>query len=101
MCAGWKWKGANAYKGPFNSKPAGGMLVMGTLQDPATPYSGARKVRSLVENSRLITVPSWGHAVANTSDCAEKARNSYFVTGQLPKSDMTCRPDHQLFTPLD
>lgn len=100
-CAGWKWKGVNAYKGPYTSKPAGGMMVMSTLHDPATPYSGARAVRSLVGNSRLVTVPTWGHAVLDLSECAEKARNGYLISGKLPAKDMTCRPDHRLFTPLD
>ncbi|MBO3130548.1 alpha/beta hydrolase [Dermatophilus congolensis] len=101
ICSGWKFKGANAYKGPYTSSPAGGMLVMSTLEDPATPYSGAKAVRSLVKNSRLITVPTWGHGVVDSSECAEKARNDYFLSGKLPSKDMTCRPDHRLFTPLD
>lgn len=101
VCAGWKFKGENAFKGSFKSKPAGGMLVMSTLHDPATPYSGAQAVRKLVSNSRLVTVPGWGHATLDVSGCATKARNDYLLTGKLPARDLSCRPDHRLFTPLD
>lgn len=101
VCAGWKFKGENAFKGSFKSKPAGGMLVMSTLHDPATPYSGAQAVRKLVSNSRLVTVPGWGHGTLDVSGCATKARNDYLLTGKLPARDLSCRPDHRLFTPLD
>lgn len=101
VCSGWKFKGENAFKGSFRSRPAGGMLVMSTLYDPATPYSGAQAVRKLVSNSRLVTVPGWGHATLDVSGCATKARNDYILTGKLPPRDLTCRPDHRLFTPLD
>ncbi len=101
VCSGWKFKGHNAYRGSFESRPAGGMLVMSTLHDPATPYSGARALRRLVASSRLVTVPGWGHATLDQSGCATAVRNNYILTGQLPARDMTCRPDHRLFTPLD
>lgn len=101
VCAGWKFKGENAFKGSYKSRPAGGMLVMSTLHDPATPYSGAQAVRKLVSNSRLVTVPGWGHATLDSSGCATKARNDYLLTGKLPARDLSCRPDHRLFTPLD
>lgn len=101
LCAGWPAKGKNAYTGPFTASPAGGMMVMTTRHDPATPYSGARAVRALTPNSRMVTVQGWGHAALDQSGCATQARTDYLLSGTLPAKDLRCRPDHRLFTALD
>lgn len=101
VCAGWPAKGVRPYTGPFTRRPAGGVLVMTTTHDPATPFSGAREMHAMSPGSRMVTVPGWGHATLDTSGCATKVRNSYLLTGRLPAADTICRPDHPLFTSLD
>lgn len=101
VCAGWPAMGKNAYQGPFTTKPAGGILVMTTKHDPATPFPGARQMHALSPGSRMITVSGWGHGALDSSGCATKARNNYLISGTLPATDKICRPDHDLFTTLD
>lgn len=100
VCAGVPLS-AGRYMGPFTKKPAGGMMVMTTKHDPATPYSGARVMKSLSPGARMVTVDGWGHATLDMSGCATKVRTSYIVSGRLPASDQLCKPDHDLFTALD
>lgn len=91
----------SAYYGPYTTKPAGGIMVMSTKHDPATPYSGAQAMHALSPGSRMITVDGWGHATLDMSGCATKARNSYLISGKLPAKNRVCKPDHGLFTALD
>lgn len=100
VCAGVPLS-TGRYMGPFTKKPAGGMMVMTTKHDPATPYSGARVMKSLSPGARMVTVDGWGHATLDMSGCATKVRTSYIVSGRLPASDQLCKPDHDLFTALD
>lgn len=100
ICAGWPFPNAGAYRGPFTKRAAGGLLIMNTTHDPATPYSGALQMRLLRPDSRLVTVPGWGHGVQDTSGCASRIRHDYLVSGVLPKRDRTCAHDHPLFTRL-
>lgn len=100
VCPGWPAKGARAYTGPFTARPAGGLMVMTTAHDPATPFSGARAMHAMSPGSRLVTVPGWGHATLDVSGCASKTRNDYLLSGRLPATDRICRPDHPLFTDL-
>lgn len=100
VCAGVP-NATGAYYGPFTAAPAGGMMVMTTKHDPATPYRGARAQHALTPNSRMVTVDGWGHATLDVSGCASKLRNTYLLKGRLPAKDVTCAPDHDLFTSLD
>lgn len=100
ICAGWPFHSPGAYRGPFTKRAAGGMLIMNSTHDPATPYSGAQQMRLLRSDSRLVTVPGWGHGVQDTSGCASRIRHDYLVSGVLPKRDRTCKHDHPLFTKL-
>lgn len=101
LCAGWPFTGTSAYRGPFDVKPANGMLIMSTVHDPATNYTGAKALRRLSPGSRLVTVDGWGHATLDVSGCASWLRTKYLTTGALPARDTTCAPDHPLFTSLD
>lgn len=100
MCAHWPFRSPGALRGNFSKPAQGGMLIMNTTHDPATPYSGALAMRALRTDSRMITVPGWGHAVLDTSGCATKARTQYLVSGSMPALDRRCRQDHKLFTSL-
>lgn len=100
ICAGWPVSSPGAYRGSFTQRAAGGLLIMSSTHDPATPYSGALTMRRLRADSRLVTVPGWGHGVQDTSGCASAIRHDYLVSGVLPRRDRTCAHDHPLFTRL-
>ncbi|MDO5626798.1 MAG: alpha/beta hydrolase [Mobilicoccus sp.] len=101
ICSGWEWKGSGAYQGPFDKKPGNGMMIMTTNYDPATPIHGAKALRSMSPGSRMVTVQGWGHGALDQSACATRARTSYLLSGTLPRRDLSCKPDHALFTSLD
>ncbi|MDO5710366.1 MAG: alpha/beta hydrolase [Micrococcales bacterium] len=101
ICAGWPFHSTGVYRGSFTKRAAGGLLIMNSTHDPATPYSGALKMRLLRPDSRIVTVPGWGHSVQDTSGCASRVRRDYLISGALPKRDRTCAHDHALFTRLN
>ncbi|MBK8435129.1 MAG: alpha/beta fold hydrolase [Austwickia sp.] len=97
MCAGWRAKAPNVYRGPFTAKPAHGLLLMANTGDGPTPAAGARTVRRLSPGSRLVLTDMVGHTTADASSCASRVRTRYLLTGALPNRDLTCQPDRPLF----
>lgn len=100
-CAGWPGSDPGAYRGPFTKKPANGLLVLSTRYDPATPLSGAKALRAMSPGSKLVIGELWGHGTTRVSTCVDEIRTRYLLTGALPADDVTCQPDHPLFTRLD
>ena len=67
------------------------IIVIGTLRDPATPYSWALALHKLITNSLLITFDGDGHTGHDRgSSCVDKTVDSYFITGKLPAMDQKC-----------
>jgi pimeloyl-ACP methyl ester carboxylesterase len=93
------WPGAkdSRYAGKFKVKTENPILVVNNLFDPATPYHGAKKVKKLLRNSRLLTINGWGHTGLFTSECANNIVSDYLVSGSLPDKGVSCDPD---FTPF-
>ncbi|GAA2725142.1 alpha/beta hydrolase [Actinocorallia aurantiaca] len=91
-CAHWK-KTPGQLKLP---RPAGRglprLLMIQSVLDPATPYSGAVKAHKAYGNSRLITVKNEGdHAIyAGDNLCVDTLVEKYLIDGVYPKKDRTC-----------
>jgi pimeloyl-ACP methyl ester carboxylesterase len=67
------------------------IIVIGTLRDPATPYSWAVALHKLITNSRLITLDGDGHTGhGRGSACVDKSVDTYFITGKIPAADLKC-----------
>jgi len=67
------------------------IIVIGTLRDPATPYSWAVALHKLITNSLLITLDGDGHTGhGRGSVCVDKTVDSYFITGKIPATDQRC-----------
>ncbi len=67
------------------------MIVIGTLRDPATPYSWAVALNKLITDSRLITLDGDGHTGhGRGSACVDKTVDEYFITGKIPATDQKC-----------
>ncbi len=99
-CAHWPARSPDRYAGPFNRRTANPVLVIGTTSDPATPISGARKLASLLPNSRLVTLDGYGHtSIADPSRCVQAIARAYLLTSQVPAKDTVCQPDHAPFDP--
>jgi pimeloyl-ACP methyl ester carboxylesterase len=67
------------------------IIVIGTLRDPATPYSWAVALHKLITNSRLITLDGDGHTGhGRGSTCVDKTVDTFFLTGKIPATDQKC-----------
>ena len=67
------------------------IIVIGTLRDPATPYSWAVALHKLITNSLLITLDGDGHTGhGRGSTCVDKTVDTYFITGKIPATDQKC-----------
>ncbi|MGW3185654.1 alpha/beta hydrolase [Kitasatospora sp. NPDC001119] len=91
-CAFWPFAPAEppvrvTDRGPSN------VLLTQNLRDPATPYTGALKLRAAFgERARMVTVDSGGHDVyrANGNACGDEVVTDYLVTGHRPARDVFC-----------
>ena len=76
---------------PIVAKGSADILVVGTTNDPATPYSWAKTVASTLEHGHLITYTGEGHTAYNKSNsCVNSAVDDFFVNGTVPASDPQC-----------
>lgn len=88
------WKNAPAQKptritaeGPSN------ILMLQNRRDPATPYSGALKMRqALGDRARLVTLDHGGHEayLGNGTACGDRAVTAFLTTGRRPERDAYC-----------
>jgi pimeloyl-ACP methyl ester carboxylesterase len=67
------------------------VLVIGTTNDPATPYRWAVKLAEVLVNSKLISVSGDGHTGYNReSDCVDQAVEKYLISGVIPAQNLAC-----------
>ncbi len=67
------------------------VLVIGTSNDPATPYQWAVKLSQVLINSVLITVNGEGHTGYNRNDpCVDQAVEKYLISGVIPAQNLVC-----------
>ncbi|MGW2207684.1 alpha/beta hydrolase [Streptomyces sp. NPDC001774] len=98
-CATWPAKAAAPYRGPWDRPTARPVLVVGTVYDPATPYSNAQALPGVLANARLLTLNGYGHtALLNPSRCVNEREGRYFVDGVLPEEGTVCAQDTRPFT---
>lgn len=68
------------------------VLIIGTTQDPATPYEWARALASYINDSRLITMQGEGHTgYGRGSACVDDAVDAYLTKGAMPTKNLMCR----------
>jgi pimeloyl-ACP methyl ester carboxylesterase len=94
------WGGTSCFGWPFpptgtpHSVVAQGssdILVVGTTNDPATPYAWAQKVASQLAHGHLVTYTGQGHTAYNKSNaCVNNTVDNYFIDGTVPKTDPQC-----------
>jgi Predicted hydrolases or acyltransferases (alpha/beta hydrolase superfamily) len=89
-CATWPYK-STATRGPIHAPGAGPIVVVGTTNDPATPYVWARNLASELDSGHLVTYHGQGHTAYNKSNaCVNNAVDDYFVHGTVPEKDPMC-----------
>jgi pimeloyl-ACP methyl ester carboxylesterase len=89
-CQNWPFKNVLS-AGPIHAKGAAPIMVVGTTDDPATPYTGAVSLAKQLDSGFLVTRKGEGHtAYASGNACIDKTVDSFFVTGVQPKTDPLC-----------
>lgn len=69
------------------------MLVVGTVNDPATRYQDAVSTARLLDRGRLLTVAGSGHTSLFLSACADAHVSRYLLTGRVPAAGTVCPVD--------
>ncbi|WP_292830976.1 alpha/beta hydrolase [Microbacterium sp.] len=69
------------------------IVVVGTTNDPATPYAWAVSLAAQLSSGVLITREGEGHTGYNKGNaCVDAAVEAYLVAGSVPAADVTCGP---------
>ncbi len=67
------------------------ILVVGSTNDPATPYEWAKGLASQLSNARLLTRQGDGHVGYHRgSSCTDDVIEKYLLDGVVPAHDVTC-----------
>lgn len=89
-CANWPYK-STVTRGPIHADGSAPILVVGTTNDPATPYVWAQNLAKELQHGHLITYHGQGHTAYNKSNsCVNDAVDNFFVKGIVPKTDPMC-----------
>ncbi|MFC5930948.1 alpha/beta hydrolase [Cryobacterium melibiosiphilum] len=89
-CANWPY----AFEGerePIHAAGAAPILVIGTTNDPATPYVWAESLAEQLDSGQLVTYDGEGHTAYNKSNqCVNDAVDDYLLDGIVPATDPLC-----------
>ena len=89
-CLGWPVKAA-AERPVIHAAGSADILVVGTTNDPATPYSWAVALAEQLDNGHLVTYEGEGHTAYNKSNaCVDNTIDDYFIDGTVPADDPRC-----------
>lgn len=76
---------------PIVAAGSADILVIGTTNDPATPYEWAVTVADTLENGHLVTYRGEGHTAYNKSnDCVNQVVDDFLIDGTVPAADPEC-----------
>jgi pimeloyl-ACP methyl ester carboxylesterase len=88
-CSFWSIP-ATGVPGAITATGSPEILVVGTVNDPATPMKWAKALASQLSKGKLLTLDGDGHtAYMQGSKCIDQVVDEYFVTGKA-KPDITC-----------
>jgi len=89
-CADWPYPPA-VQPETFDAEGAAPILVIGTSNDPATPYSWAVALSEQLESGVLISVEGEGHTAYNGgNECVDSTVDEFFLENTVPDSDPEC-----------
>ena len=90
-CSQWPYK-AVVPREKLTAQGAAPILVLGTVDDPATPYEWAKALSSELSSGRLLTWQGSVHTAYNQgSSCIDTKVESYYLTGALPPPGTVCK----------
>jgi hypothetical protein len=89
MCATWRARPTRA-PNAVDAPGAPPILVVGTTDDPATPFAWAQNVAAQLGQSALLTRRGTGHVAYFSSACARQVVDAYLVALTLPAPGAVC-----------
>ena len=90
-CSQWPLK-AVMPRQKLTAEGAAPILVLGTVDDPATPYEWAQSLAGQLSSARLVTWEGTVHTAYNQgSSCVDEKVESYLLTGAVPAENTRCR----------
>ena len=89
-CATWPVK-PQSQPGPITAAGSAPILVVGTKDDPATPYPWAVSLAKELQNGHLLTFNGSGHtAYTRGSKCIDTTIDAFLLKGTVPAAGITC-----------
>ncbi|MCW3492054.1 alpha/beta hydrolase [Microbacterium sp. SSM24] len=89
-CEVWPYP-ATGTRGEITAEGAAPIVVVGTTNDPATPYEWSVSLAEQLASGVLITREGEGHTGYNKgSDCVDDAVEKYLLDGTVPQDGLTC-----------
>ncbi|MFM6980820.1 MAG: alpha/beta hydrolase [Micrococcales bacterium] len=91
LCANWPYPVKRTIT-DYSAKGAPKIVVVGTTNDPATPYQQAVNLaHKVLSDGYLITYKGEGHtAYGGESKCVDDAVDNFFISGELPSTEPSC-----------
>jgi pimeloyl-ACP methyl ester carboxylesterase len=89
-CADWPYPVAEQ-EYDVHAKGAPPVLVVGTTNDPATPYVWSEGLAKTLDSGVLLTYEGEGHtAYGRSNECIGDTVESYLIDGKVPEDGKTC-----------
>jgi len=89
-CSNWPYPVATLPT-KFDAPGAPPILVVGTTNDPATPYAQAVSLSKQLSSGVLVTYQGEGHTIYGQGvTCIDDVVDAYFIKGTVPSTDPMC-----------
>lgn len=86
---GWPYPPTRV-RGPIAAEGSAPILVVGTTNDPATPYRWAKALAAELENGHLLTFVGEGHSAYNNNACVNTIVDDFLIDGAVPAGSPRC-----------
>ena len=89
VCAVWPVRAHDPLRAPTAPQQRAS-LIIGSTDDPATPYVQAKALNRELARSVLLTRKGEGHTSYSVSTCIQTKADDYLINGTLPAAGTTC-----------
>jgi hypothetical protein len=87
-CQQWPAKRTPYPAGPATGAPP--ILVVGTVNDPATPYAQAGALADMLGNAQVLTWEGQGHTAYPQTSCISDNVDAYLLHLKMPAANTRC-----------
>ncbi len=86
------WPAPEATLGAVTAIGAAPIVVIGSVQDPISPYKGVQSLAGQLSSAVLLSWQSGRHGGYPTSSCVTSAVDAYLLHGTIPAMGSLCPP---------